>query len=122
VRVIDGVSLIWQNGPTSGGMIRLADLPEDLRVRFGYDAVKTQAADELARADRARRRQEDQVAAAAQSQANQIAMAQDNLLSDFYPSYSGGGYSGGGSVYVHGYMRSNGTYVNSYTRSAPHRR
>jgi hypothetical protein len=28
----------------------------------------------------------------------------------------------GGSVYVHGYYRSNGTYVQSYTRSSPHRR
>jgi hypothetical protein len=34
---------------------------------------------------------------------------------------SSSSYSGGGSVYVHGYERKDGTYVNAYTRSAPHR-
>jgi hypothetical protein len=44
LRVIDGVSLIWRNGPTSRGMVRLADLPENLRTRFGYDEAETKAA------------------------------------------------------------------------------
>ena len=36
-----------------------------------------------------------------------------------YSGYSGGYNSRPGSVYVHGYTRSNGTHVSSYTRSAP---
>jgi hypothetical protein len=45
--------------------------------------------------------------------------------SDDIPTYSrpsaSSGYNGG-EVYVHGYYRANGTYVNGYTRSAPHSR
>jgi len=47
----------------------------------------------------------------------------DDLIASRSPRYSsGGGSTGGGSVYVRGYTRSNGTYVHSYTRSAPGRR
>ena len=120
IRVIDGVSLIWRNGPTSGGMVKLADLPENLRVRFGYDPVKSEAAEKLAKADRARRQQENQAVVEAQAQFNQT--AQSDLSSYLYYGSSDGDHTGGGSVYVHGYLRSNGTYVNSYTRSAPHRK
>ena len=35
VRVDDNAHLIWRRG-ASGGMVRLADLPADLRNRFGY--------------------------------------------------------------------------------------
>jgi len=124
VRVIDGVSLVWRNGPTSGGMVKLADLPEDLRIRFGYDPVKTQAADKLEKENREHWHQEAQVAAQA-AQVSQAAAAQytpSSYFSPGYSDYSSGDYSGGGSVYVHGYFRSNGTYVNAYTRSSPHRR
>lgn len=39
------------------------------------------------------------------------------------PQYSGGvSHYSGGPVHVNGYYRRNGTYVHSYTRSAPHRR
>lgn len=112
VRVIDGVSLIWRNGATSSGMIKLADLPEDLRNQFGYDAAKTQAADELAQADKARWQQQVQAAA-------QAAPPQYESPSYGYAGYSSSDYSGGGRVFVHGYTRSNGTYVRSYTRSSP---
>ena len=118
VRVIDGVSLIWRNGPTSGGMVRLADLPENLRVRFGYDEAKTKAADELAKADKAALQQQIQAAA----EAAQAVSAPSDSSSYGDSGFSGGNYSGGGSVYVHGYTRSNGTYVNAYTRSYPHSR
>jgi hypothetical protein len=43
----------------------------------------------------------------------------DNSYSSGIPNYAVS--SGGGSVYVGGYCRSNGTYVNSYTRSASRR-
>jgi hypothetical protein len=120
VRVIDGVSLIWRNGPSSGGMVRLADLPETLRIRFGYDPVKTQAADNLAKDNRDRWQQE--VQAAVQAQADQtVPMQPDSFYLGNSVASSDSSYSGGGSVYVHGYTRSNGTYVNAYTRSAPHR-
>jgi hypothetical protein len=36
-----------------------------------------------------------------------------------YARSSSSSSSGGGDVYVRGYYRSNGTYVNSYTRSSP---
>jgi hypothetical protein len=117
VRVIDGVSLIWRNGPTSGGMVRLADLPASLRVRFGYDEVKTKAADELAKAKKLEWEQAVQAAA----QTAQVLPAQSDF-SSYGDSFFSGAASGGGSVYVRGYYRSNGTYVNSYTRSYPHSR
>ncbi len=124
VRVIDGVSLIYQNGPTSVGMVRLADLPENLRNEFGYDAAKTEAADALAKKLKAQW-QKQVLASQAEQQSQAYSAAQ---YSSPYPQYyspgdySGGYSSGGGSVYVHGYYRSNGTYVSSYTRSYPHRR
>jgi hypothetical protein len=50
----DGVSLVWKkDGGAIGGVVRLADLPEDLRARFGYDPAKNAAADELGRQRRA---------------------------------------------------------------------
>ncbi len=119
VRVIDGVSLIWEkNNGASGGMVRLADLPEALRVQFGYDPVKTAAADALKEKWRTNEQQQVLAAQAAQAaQESQTATAPDYNYSDF-SGYS----SGGGSVYVHGYYRANGTYVNAYTRSYPHSR
>ena len=119
MRVINGVSLIWRNGPTSEGMVKLADLPENLRVQYGYDEAKTKAADDLAKAQRQEWNQSVQAA----EQAAQAAPAQPDYSSYGYSGYSSaGGYSGGGRVYVHGYTRSNGTYVNAYTRSYPHHR
>lgn len=129
VRVIDGVSLMWSSmsedgGSVKSGMVRLEDLPENLRVKFGYDPAKTKAADDLAQANKERWQKEAQATQAAQS-AQQVAEAALPQYSSPYngSSYSSGSsYSGGGRVYVHGYYRKNGTYVNSYTRSAPRRR
>lgn len=129
VRVVDGVSLIWSDMSKDGqnlrsGAVRLEDLPEDLRAKFGYDPTKTKTADDLAKADKDRWHQEAQTTQAAQSaqQLSQVALPQyvTPSLGNNYSSDSG--YSGGGRVYVHGYTRKNGTYVNSYTRSSPHRR
>lgn len=111
VRIIDGVSLIYRTGPTSGGMVRLEDLPEGLRNEFGYDSVKTAAADNLAAKQRAQWQQ--QLLAAQQARQSVSYSGADPLSED----YSGGYSSGGGLVYVHGYYRSNGTYVHSYYRS-----
>jgi hypothetical protein len=115
VRVNDGVSLIWRTGPTSGGMVKLADLPEDLRDKFGYDAAKTEAADALTKERKAQWQQQVLAAQAAQqSQADATAQ-----YSGAYPQiYNSGGYStGGGSVYVRGYTRKDGTYVQPHYRS-----
>lgn len=117
VRVIDGVSLLWRDG-ASGGMVKLADLPQDLRTAFGYDAAKSAAANQ-AEEDRKAREWQAQVRAA------QLAQQTQSAASDTSAYTGGGDYSyspsTGGRVYVRGYIRSNGTYVNSYTRSAPHR-
>lgn len=117
VRVVENINLIWRSGKDRMGMIKLADLPRDLQDRFGYDEAKSKAADEYAKANRERRWQETQPVAQPQ-----------NVSSDFGAysfldsNYSSSGYSGGGRVYVRGYTKNNGTYVNSYTRSSPHRR
>src|SRR4029077_9396948 len=53
---VEGVSLVWRD--TNGGglvTVELADLPEDVRVRFGYDASKAAATDAL---DKERRERE----------------------------------------------------------------
>jgi hypothetical protein len=118
VRVNDGVSLVWKkDGGASMGLVRLEDLPDDLRIRFGYDPAKTAAADELAKQRRAKWQQD---VAAQAAQTSQIGLNQNQQYD--YGTYSGPSYSGGGRVYVHGYSKRNGTYVNAYTRSSPHRR
>jgi hypothetical protein len=132
VRVMDGVTLVWREG-ASGGVVRLAELPEDLRIKFGYDPSLSAAADTAEELRKAREWQQAQMAAA-----QYASQAQDtglHVTPDTYDSGdaapSSGGYnsharnrssSGGGSVYVHGYTKSNGTYVSSHTRSAPHSR
>jgi hypothetical protein len=132
VRVMDGVSLIWRDG-ASGGVLRLADLSEDLQARFGYDPAKSAAADTAEELGKAREWQQAQMAAAQyanQAQDSGLDATTNTYDSGYAPTSSGGGSSyarrhsgsGGGSVYVHGYTKSNGTYVSSYTRSAPHGR
>jgi len=115
---VEGVSLIWRDH-AGGGIVKLADLPEELRSRFGYDAAKAAAADA---SEQERRAQEAQVRAAgtaeygaraAAAQARAAAQAQATAqLWDSSPSYSGGG-----RVWVNGYTRSNGTYVHGHSRS-----
>jgi hypothetical protein len=121
VSVWDGVSLIWTKG-ASGGVVRLEDLPEDLRRQFGYDPEKTKAADTSAAEKKANDLQRAQALATSYTQTSEPSQLYSS--SSDTGSYSGGSYtggsSGGGRVFVHGYTRSNGTYVNSYSRSAPH--
>jgi len=116
VRVVDGAYLIWRQG-AGGGRIKLSDLPEDLRVRFGYDSSKA----EVAYSAEDRRK-----ALAAQAQVPTAAPAQTpKPQADSYDtSYpvAASSASSGGRVYVRGYYRSNGTYVAPYSRSYPHRR
>ena len=127
VSINDGVSLIWRkdNG-ASAGLVRLEDLPDNLRVCFGYNPVKTKAADDLQEQNREKWRQLSveqaaQVAAVAQAAQNSQAYSGNYFQPNFYLSDSEN-YSGGGSVFVKGYTRKNGTYVQPYTRNAPHRR
>lgn len=119
IRVIDGVSLIYRDGPASGGMVKLADLPETLRNEFGYDAAKTEAADALAKQQKAQWQQQALSAQAAQQSQPDSAAQYLSPYPQYYNSgdYSGGYSSGGGSVYVRGYTKSNGTYVQPHYRS-----
>jgi hypothetical protein len=128
VRVVDGAYLIWQSG-MSGGTVKLSELPENVRSRFGYDGTKasaTYAANEQKQKDEAQARS----LATQSAQANAQAQAATAALQTDYSSYgsSQSSYtpsrtsSSGGSVYVRGYTRKDGTYVAPYTRSAPHRR
>jgi hypothetical protein len=117
VHVNDGISLIWRkdNG-ASGGLVKLAELPEELQVQFGYDPAKTEAADALEAQKKAQWQQ-------AQALGAQSAQTVQESQAAPAPDYNNSGYSSGGDrVYVHGYYRANGTYVNAYTRSYPHSR
>jgi hypothetical protein len=109
VRVNEGVSVIWRKG-ASGGTIKMANLPETMRRRFGYDPSKAAYAEEV---ERARRRQSQ-----AEIQAAQTTTASGSFESPSptYGTSSSSGYSSGGSVYVHSYSRRDGTYVSGYTR------
>jgi hypothetical protein len=119
VRVNDGVDLLWRDG-VSGGVLKLADLPDSLRYKFGYDPDKTALAEEI---EKARKQREGQQAQAFAAQAVPQLTPQPVVYSDYSlpysRSYGSRSISTGGSVYVHGYTRSDGTYVNSHTRSAP---
>lgn len=113
VSVQEGVSLIWRDG-ASGGVLKLARLPEDLRKLFRYDPAKAAAADER---ERLKKQQEADAAAAAQRAAVATASGYEDYSTD-----ATAGYAAGGRVYVRGYTRANGTYVAPYSRSSPHSR
>ena len=115
VRVIDGAYLIWRQG-ASGGKLKLATLPESLRKRFGYDPAKAEAAyyaDDQTTKEPIR---------SVQGQTPTIPAA--NPTTSAFSTSSSSSYvpSSGGSVYVRGYTKKDGTYVQPYTRSAPHGR
>lgn len=103
ISVMEGVSVTWRKG-ASGGVVKLANLPDDLRRRFGYDPAKAAYAEEV---EKAKRRQ---------NQAEQSASIGSSFQSLDSGYSSAGSGSSGGSVYVHGYYRQNGTYVGGYTR------
>ncbi len=107
VRVVDGAYVIWRKGPTTG-RVKLADLSEELRERLGYDLTKAAAAylaDE--------RRAQSQVIAIDQPQQSQ---------QPSQSTYSGSASSSdSGRVFVHGYTRRDGSYVQAHTRSYPRR-
>jgi hypothetical protein len=120
VRTNAGVSLIWRQG-AGGGVVMLADLPEDLQARFGYDPAKSATTKQADQERKAREWQQAQLAAQTAARAQAI---QSQSTSDV--GFSGGGYASSspsaGRVYVRGYFRSNGTYVRPHTRSYPHHR
>jgi hypothetical protein len=110
VSVNDGVSIMWREG-ASGGIAKLADLSPELQRKYHYNPNKAAAAEA---AEGEKKQRESQQAAAAQALPD---------TSDPYPlpSATYATHSSGGSVYVRGYTKSNGTYVQPYTRSAPRR-
>jgi hypothetical protein len=115
VRIYEtGVSIIWEKG-SSGGVVKLADLPESVRNRFGYDPVKAKAADASEKEKQARWQQALAAQAAQSAQQSKYAAPAQGLGGSGYQSSRN--YSGGGDVYVHGYTRRNGTYVSGYNRS-----
>lgn len=124
VRVNEGVSLVWRDG-ASGGTVKLADLPEDLRLRFGYDPAKSQAAAALEQARKQAQQAQPAVATIPQqpTTATPLRSYDSAPYSGRTPSssrtYGSSTGSSGGSVYVHGYTRKDGTYVAGHTRSAP---
>jgi hypothetical protein len=116
VRIYEtGVSIIWEKDTGAAGLVKLADLPESLRNRFGYDPIKAGASDASEKEKKARSQQFYAAQAALAAQQSQDATPAQGFGDSGYQS--GGNYSGGGSVYVQGYTRSNGTYVSGYTRS-----
>jgi hypothetical protein len=117
VRIYEkGVSIIWERGNSEAGVIMLADLPETVRNRFGYDPVKAHAVETAKKEKEKRWRQANASQAVQQSQQAAAAQSLDAT------TYQSSGTYSGGTVYVHGYTRSNGTYVNAYTRSSPRSR
>jgi hypothetical protein len=113
----EGVSVIWETKTGGMGLVKMEDLPEPLRSRFGYDPIKTETAIRLEK-ERGEQQQRDLSARSSAQAAQQSSNA--TVSSPKYSTVSGGiGYSTGGSVYVHGYTRSNGTYVSGYTRRSP---
>jgi hypothetical protein len=118
VRVVDGVSLMYREGPLSMGTVRLEDLPKDLQQKYGYDPAKTAAADEAAKAQKVHdlQAQAQLVDAASPASVN----APSTSSSGYSPSSPS--YSGGDRVYVRSYTRKDGTFVQAHTRSYPHSR
>ena len=85
VRTNDGVSLVWEkDGGASGGLVRLEDLPEDLRNQFGYDPAKTAAADKLARERQAQWQQAVAASALAAQRSQETAAQSVNTNSASY--------------------------------------
>ena len=97
VRTNDGVSLVWEkDGGASGGVVRLEDLPEDLRVRFGYDPAKTAAADVLAKQRHAQWQQSMVAAQAAYVAQQQAALNQNPPVEEAtnsFPAYTSPRYT-----------------------------
>lgn len=118
VRVIEGYALLWRQG-TKGGLVKLADLPEELRVKYGYDPAKAALAEESERTRLARVAQAQIQAAQTAQQPVQTVSAERAPVSG-YGGGAGLSYSSdsssGGRVYVRGYTRRDGTYVHSYSR------
>jgi hypothetical protein len=127
VRVNEGVSLDWKDALGSG-TVRLAELPDDLRALFNYDPDK-----DTAESERRARISAQQRSLQAKFDANAPPLPARATPDSGYGmgygvprsgNFSGGSssYYPGGTVYVRGYTRSDGTYVRSHTRSSPRRR
>ena len=116
VRVVDSAYVIWRSPHEGMGMTKLESLPEDIRTRFGYDPAKAAVAYRVEEKRKAAPAAPQVVRREAQV-AGPIARGEEAPL--HYPSYSGHSKvarSSGGSVYVKGYYKKNGTYVHSHTR------
>ena len=98
----------------AGLMLKLyfAELPKEIQERFGYDQAKAVAY------------QTQQNAALAEAKEKEEAAQHHETNASFVAGTSGGSGQNrsaraGGSVYVHGYQRKDGTYVQPHTRAAP---
>lgn len=104
---VEGVSLIWRDTNSgAAGLINLADLPAGVQTRFAYDPSKAAANEQWLAQNRA-------LAPQAASPANSSSLASIGPAASATPEL--GGYSSG-RVYVRGYYRKNGTYVQPHTR------
>lgn len=125
LRVNEGVSLDWRDS-IGNGTVRLSDLPPELRELFGYDSAKD-AADSERRASYSAQQRALQRQLDANAPPLSAIASPDHGYGMGYGQGGGGYISGGGSsysggtVFVRGYTRSNGTYVQAHTRSAPGR-
>jgi hypothetical protein len=126
VRVNNGVSLDWKDSLGSG-TVRLADLPHDLRILFGFDPDR-EAADSAHRAQVSARQRAIQAELDAKAPPLPPRAPPDPGFGMGYGlpvgdvAYGGGsGYYPGRTVFVRSYTRSDGTFVRAHTRSAPGR-
>lgn len=118
VRVVDSAYVIWRSPDQGMGMTKLESLSEEVRTRYGYDSAKAAIA----------YRAEEKRKAAAAAPAPQVvhrdtqvagSIARGKEAPSYYSSYEGYSTptrSSGGSVYVKGYYRKDGTYVHAHTR------
>ena len=101
-----GVSLVWHTDTGNGGIVKLSDLPPEVRQRFGYDPDLAALADA---AEAAARSAESVSAAPIQATATKSSYSSATTsTSDFS--------AGTGRVWVNGYTIRDGTQVSGYYR------
>lgn len=76
---IDANKLIWRLG-VAGGVIKLADLPDEVRARFGYNPVLAASADRAESERRSRQLQNQALWAAEDARRDSIAKAKKQLI------------------------------------------
>ena len=124
---IEGVSIIWRGEHGSGGVVQIADLDPELQKLLRYDPKKAAAAEAAKAAVAQQRFQPPQYIAPQRTEpASEFSRLWTSSRMLDYGAVSGSSPAhpvssvkaggSGGSVYVKGYYRKNGTYVSGYTR------